>query len=62
MHRRTVQRKGNIWNSSKYVHCPANQQPQRQQSRPQRHLDHDDTEGSSGESARPFGNISGVAV
>ena len=62
MHRRTVQRKGNIWNSSMYVHCPANQQPQQQQSRSRRHLDHDDTEGPSGESARPFGNISGVAV
>lgn len=54
-----VQRKGNMWNSSMYVLCPANQQPQQQQSRSRRHLDHNDSEGPSGESAGPSGNISG---
>lgn len=54
-----VQRKGNMWNSSMYVLCPANQQPRQQQSRSRRHLDHNDSEGPSGESAGPSGNISG---
>lgn len=59
MHRSMVQRTGNIWDSSMCIHCPANQQPQQQQSRSRQHLDHDDSEGPSGESAGPSGNITG---
>ena len=54
----TIQRPGNIWDSTMYIHCPTDQPPQQQQSQSKRHLDHDDSEGPSGESDGPFGNTS----